>query len=147
MDSLGDCWLLTASRLSFLTLLGTKGLSTRGQLLVSEIFVATVCLGSTTGIQWVEFKATVKHPTIHRASPIRPTMNYHNVSSAMAEKLIEYSLYKTFKIHHQQPAFLPGLLHFVNSYSLLDLSTAWHCRKNRGWKKFPHRCPFQTVRT
>ena len=38
MDHLGDRWPFTASILSFLTLLGTRGLSTRGQLSVSEIF-------------------------------------------------------------------------------------------------------------
>ena len=38
MDHLGDGWPFTASRLSFVTLLGTKGLLTRGQLSVSEIF-------------------------------------------------------------------------------------------------------------
>ena len=64
-----------------------------------KFLVATVYLGSATGIWWVEFKATAKHPTIHRTSPLPPRMHYlaHNFNSAVTEKFIDYSLYRILK--------------------------------------------------
>ena len=50
MDHLGDHWPFTASRLSFLTLLGTRGSQPGDSCQCLKFLVATVYLGGATGI-------------------------------------------------------------------------------------------------